>query len=73
MYFFVIPLILSDGCILDAISTNSWSRNEPIPLGNFGYASAVIENKIFIMGAGVTQIYDPETDSWNSGTSTFEL
>jgi hypothetical protein len=55
-------------------ATDSWSTKTPIPSTTFGYASAVIENKIFILGDPLpdskrTQIYDTETDTWISGTS----
>jgi N-acetylneuraminic acid mutarotase len=50
-------------------STDSWSTKTPIPSGNWGYSSAVVDNKIFVIGADhLTQIYNPETDTWTSGT-----
>jgi N-acetylneuraminic acid mutarotase len=51
-------------------STDSWSTRMPIPIGNWGYASAVVDNKIHVIGVDLTQIYDPETDMWASGTSS---
>jgi N-acetylneuraminic acid mutarotase len=49
--------------------TDSWSTKTPIPSENAAYVSAVINDKIYIMGADhLTQIYDPETDTWTSGT-----
>jgi N-acetylneuraminic acid mutarotase len=49
-------------------SNDSWSTKTPIPQGNFGYSSAVVDNKIYVIGIGLVQIYDPETDMWASGT-----
>jgi N-acetylneuraminic acid mutarotase len=49
--------------------TNSWSTKTPIPSGNWGYTSAVVDNKIYVIGTDhLTQIYDPETDTWAAGT-----
>jgi N-acetylneuraminic acid mutarotase len=49
-------------------SNDSWSTKTPIPSANWGYASAVVDNKIYVIGADhLTQIYDPETDTWASG------
>jgi hypothetical protein len=47
-------------------STDSWTTKSPMPNPE-GYVSAVVNNKIYIIGAGLTQIYDPETDSWSNG------
>ena len=51
--------------------TDTWTTKTPIPTGVDYYASAVVNNKIYIMGGavGVTlnQVYDPETDTWSSG------
>ena len=33
-----------------------------------GYASGVINNKIYIISETLTQIYEPETDTWSFGT-----
>jgi N-acetylneuraminic acid mutarotase len=52
-------------------SNDSWSTKTPIPSANWGYASAVVDNKIYVIGADhLTQIYDSETDMWASGTSS---
>jgi len=62
--------------------TDTWTTQTPMPEYALGYSSAVIENKIYIIGGlklarmwteGATlsldnnQIYDPETDTWSSG------
>jgi len=49
-------------------SNDSWSTKTPIPIGNWGYSSAVVDNKIYIIGAQLNQIYTPATDTWASGT-----
>ena len=59
-------------------STDSWTLKKPAPIGVIKGASAVVDNKIYIMG-GVgdnetlnlisNQIYDTETDTWSFGAS----
>ena len=60
--------------------TDAWSEMAPIPTPVDGYASAVIDNKIYIIGGGtatgmlenatnIVQIFDPETNKWTNGTS----
>jgi N-acetylneuraminic acid mutarotase len=52
-------------------ATNSWTTKAPMPTATSIYASAVIDNKIYVIGgdgAGeLNQIYDPETDKWSLG------
>jgi N-acetylneuraminic acid mutarotase len=54
-------------------ATDTWITKEPMPSATFfGYASAVFDNKIYIIGSvsgSFLEIYDPETDIWSSGTS----
>jgi len=40
-----------------------------MPNGTSGYASAVVDNKIYLFEQNLNQIYDPATDSWSQGTS----
>jgi N-acetylneuraminic acid mutarotase len=56
--------------------TDSWTDLTPMPTGVSDYTSAVIDNKIYVMGGRsgsvtaeniLTQIYDPETDAWSTG------
>jgi N-acetylneuraminic acid mutarotase len=59
--------------------TDSWTTKTPIPNPVFGYASAVVDNKIYIIGGrdilsdprdqSLTQIYDPENETWSYGRS----
>ena len=53
--------------------TDTWTTKTPIPVGVGYYASAVVDNKIYIIGGAVgvslNQIYDTETDTWSSGAS----
>jgi N-acetylneuraminic acid mutarotase len=57
--------------------TDSWSTKTPMPIATLDYATAVVEDKIYVI-SGVssaysdnlinpTQIYDPETDTWSQG------
>ena len=55
---------------------DSWTNLAPIPVDVGDYASAVIDNKIYLMGGRsgsvnaeniLTQIYDTETDTWTTG------
>jgi hypothetical protein len=60
-------------------ANDSWSERASIPLGVSGYASCVVDGKIYVIGgfynytrgyASYTdrvQIYDPETDGWSEG------
>jgi hypothetical protein len=54
-------------------ATNSWTRKASIPNPVASYASAVVNNKIYIISGctpsgnitGLVQVYDPQTDNWN--------
>ena len=59
-------------------ATNNWTTAAPIPTGVYGYASAVLDDKIHIvggsrnpvlLGSGVFvnfhQVYDPQTGNWS--------
>jgi N-acetylneuraminic acid mutarotase len=62
-------------------ATDSWSQMAPIPIPVEGYASAVLDDKIYIISGGTflfgttydpinyVQIFDPETNQWTNGTS----
>lgn len=60
--------------IYDPIS-DTWANGSPIPKAVAGYASAVLDNKIYIISGvardysytNLTQIYDPKTDEWSVG------
>jgi N-acetylneuraminic acid mutarotase len=57
--------------------TDSWATKTSIPTAVCGYASAVVDNKIYVIGSigwgepssGINQIYNPETDTWALGSS----
>jgi len=61
--------------------TDSWSQMAPIPVPVMGYASAVLEDKIYIISGAhegqpnyppptdLVQIFDPATNQWTNGTS----
>ena len=60
-------------------ATDSWYKMAPIPEPVIAYASAVMDDKIFIIGGGPTtnvphnatnivQIFDPKLNQWTSGT-----
>jgi hypothetical protein len=48
--------------------TDSWVTKAPIPFEVSLYASAVVENKIYVISESLTQIYDPKYDTWSFGT-----
>ncbi len=62
-------------------ATNTWSTNASMPTAVQGYASAVIDSKIYIIGGtrqsalgsesftSANQIYDTQTDTWTNGKS----
>jgi N-acetylneuraminic acid mutarotase len=62
--------------------TNTWTTKASIPQGVWNYASAILDNRLYIIGGLVSQpygplgstgtinlnqIYDAETDEWSSG------
>jgi N-acetylneuraminic acid mutarotase len=55
--------------------TDSWTTKAPIPIATADYPSAVVDNKIYVIGglssspqSDLNQIYDPQTDIWSKGT-----
>lgn len=72
--------VASSNWVYDLVN-DSWSQMEQIPTPVASYASAVLNDKIYIFG-GVTsaqyqqpeqltnlvQIFDPQTNTWHSGT-----
>ena len=55
--------------------TDTWAIGSPIPTAVAGYASAVLDGKIYVISGvargstrtNLTQIYDPKTDEWSFG------
>jgi len=55
--------------------TDTWATGSPIPTTVAGYASAVLDGKIYVISGvasgstrtNLTQIYDPKTDRWSFG------
>jgi len=64
-------------------ATNSWATKSPMPIPALGYASEVVDGKIYVIGGarefqeglgsltaiGFNQVYDSENDTWSSRTS----
>lgn len=55
--------------------TDTWSTKTPPPNPVYNYASAVLDNKIYLFDGGssardLTQIYDVTTDTWSYGQRT---
>ena len=64
--------------------TDSWTTKAPLPTGVMNFASAVVDNKLYaiagrtvfktsekynsITNSNITQVYNPEADSWSLGT-----
>jgi N-acetylneuraminic acid mutarotase len=56
-------------------SNDSWTTGTPMPTAVAGYASAVVDNKIYVISGvasgtiitNLTQIYDPRIDKWSLG------
>jgi N-acetylneuraminic acid mutarotase len=46
---------------------DTWTTKTPMPQAASGIASAVVDNKIYVMTPTVNMIYDPQTDSWSQG------
>lgn len=68
----------SDATYVYDPTTDSWSTMASIPTPVQGYASTVLNDKIYIIGGGpatvtvenatcITQIFDPETNQWTTG------
>jgi len=59
--------------VYDPIS-DSWTTAASIPIASDDYASAVVDEKIYIISGSnhdiqnLTQIYNPETNAWSYGT-----
>ncbi len=60
--------------------TDSWTTKASIPTSVWGYASTVVDNKIYVIGgwnmtpsgwspANSNQVYDHETDTWRYQTA----
>ena len=74
--------IFSDATEVYDPKLDTWSSAANIPNHVAGYASAVLDNKIYIIGGATeeppvgwhrvntTQIYEPETDKWRYGASS---
>jgi N-acetylneuraminic acid mutarotase len=47
-----------------------WTAKKPMPTKRHGFATAVYQNKIYVIGGpdGVNQVYDPVTDTWETKT-----
>jgi hypothetical protein len=45
-------------------SDDTWTTKASMP-NPAGYVSAVVDNKIYVIGPELTQVYDPDTDSWS--------
>ena len=73
----------TDNLVYDPI-TDSWTTKTPIPTRAYSYASAVVDNRIYVISGHETevmsdngtthipapnQIYDPQTDTWSNGAS----
>jgi hypothetical protein len=61
-------------------ATDSWSQMASLPVAVMGYASAVLDDKIYIISGGnelsqdyqpinLVQIFDPATNQWTNGSS----
>ena len=73
--------VFSDATEVYDPETDTWASAAPIPNHVAGYASAVLDNKIYIIGGATegppvgwhavntTQIYDPATNKWTSGAA----
>ncbi len=63
-------------------ATDSWTEMAPLPFPVTGYASAVLDGKIYVIGGyagdpyqfalSKVQIFDPQTNQWTNGTSLQE-
>jgi N-acetylneuraminic acid mutarotase len=72
------PWVCSNDNFVYDPAADSWTTAAPISADISSYASAVVDNKIYVIGGydianlvkyNSTQIYDIETDTWGFGTS----
>ncbi len=56
--------------VYDPLS-DTWITKSSMPY-SVGYSSATVDNKIYVIGEELTQIYNPKTDKWNLGASPLE-
>ncbi len=52
-------------------SSDTWTSASPMP-NPAGYVSAVVDNKIYLIGEEQTQIYNPTANSWAAGAPPLE-
>ena len=65
-----------ENLVYDPIA-DSWTTKTPIPTAALDYATAVVDDKIYVISGtsraysdnliNLTQIYDPKTDTWGQG------
>jgi N-acetylneuraminic acid mutarotase len=65
-----------ENLVYDPIA-DSWTTKTPIPYATLCYATAVVDDKIYVISGtsraysdnliDLTQIYDPKTDTWSQG------
>jgi hypothetical protein len=48
-------------------ANDTWQTKASVPTAVSSYASAVVDNKIYVVTSNLNQIYDAETDSWSTG------
>jgi N-acetylneuraminic acid mutarotase len=48
-------------------ANDTWQTKASVPTAVSSYASAVVDNKIYVVTSNLTQIYDAEKDSWSIG------
>ena len=54
-------------------ASDAWTTKSPLPTPVYNPVSAVIDDKIYVVGGSgfiINQIYDPETDNWTRGKSS---
>ena len=66
------PIVVSDLNEVYDPRTDTWSAKTPTSNPVYAYASAVLDNKIYMFGGGtseddLTQIYDVTTETWRYG------
>jgi N-acetylneuraminic acid mutarotase len=62
-----VPVSNGTFCVYD-LASDTWTTKASIPIVDY-YASAAVDDKIYLMTSKLTQIYDTKKDTWTNGVA----